>query len=141
MEGERPLILYAEDDPDHAELVMRGLARAGEPCDVVHVFDGEEVMAYLDGSRPRPQLILLDLRLPKLDGLQVLERVRADARLAGIPVVVLSTSASPGDIRRAYQHHVNSYLVKPIEFAALARLMTDLRTYWLQWNVAPTPAS
>jgi len=117
---------------------MRGLSMAGGGYEIVHVTDGEAAIAYLEGcaiaAKPHPRLLLLDLRLPKLDGLQVLARLRASAMFATIPVVVLSTSASPADIGRAYALHVNSYLVKPLDFPTLAHMMTTLSNYWLQWN-------
>jgi CheY-like chemotaxis protein len=142
MPGESPLILYAEDNPDHAELVMRGLSRASAPPRVVHIVDGEAAMDYLERSAAgdagveRPRLVLLDLRLPKLDGLEVLAKIKASAALSEIPVVILTTSNNARDVQRAYQHRANSYVVKPTEFSALSALLRDLSAYWLTWNVA-----
>jgi CheY-like chemotaxis protein len=138
------LILYAEDDLDHAELVIRGLARAANPARVIHVRDGDALLDYLerscgeDPAYPRPDLVLLDLRLPRRDGIEVLEQMRARIELAAIPVVILSTSNADRDIARAYRCHVNSYVVKPTEFAVLTRFVQDLTTYWTTWNVTPT---
>jgi CheY-like chemotaxis protein len=141
--GETRLILYAEDDLDHAELVMRGLAQVTEPTSVVHVTDGDATIDYLERARgdeatvPMPHLLLLDLRLPKRDGIEVLQHVRATERLDAIPVVILTTSGAERDIARAYQAHVNSYIVKPVEFERLTRVVQDLSTYWTTWNVTP----
>jgi CheY-like chemotaxis protein len=128
-------VLYVEDDPDHAELVLRALARATPPPAVVHHGDGESALGWLETTARRPDLILLDLRLPRLDGLELLTRLKADARFASIPVVILTTSNNPGDVSAAYEHHANSYLVKPTDYGALSRLMQDLSAYWVQWNV------
>ncbi len=141
MTVETQLILYTEDNEDHAELVMRALVRSNDPTRVIHLRDGEATVAYLARSRagdptaPRPDLVLLDLRLPGRDGIEVLEEIRATAELASIPVVILTTSAADRDIERAYAHHVNSYVVKPTDFATLTRFVQDLRTYWTTWNV------
>ena len=138
--GTPPLVLYAEDNPDHAELVLRGLSRIAAPPRVLHLADGEAALDYLERARTaealRPRLVLLDLRLPKLDGLEVLARIKESAELAEIPVVILSTSSNASDVQRAYQRRANSYVVKPTEFAALSALMRDLSAYWLTWNVS-----
>lgn len=144
--ADRPsVILLVEDNPDHAELVVRALEghRLVERVQLAN--DGEEALDYLrhrgawnqaDPS-PRPHLILLDLRLPKLDGLEVLREVKSDHDLHTIPVVVLTTSEKPSDAEEAYACHVNSYLVKPADFAGFSRMMSDLCQYWLSWNRRP----
>ena len=107
--------------------------------------DGEEALDYLlrrgdyaaPGSAPRPEVVLLDLRLPKLDGLRVLEEVRRRKAFDDLPVVVLTTSKSSDDITEAYRNRANSYLVKPLEFDGLSRLISDFGTYWLEWNERP----
>ena len=86
---------------------------------------------------PRPGVILLDLRLPKVDGLEVLKTVKADPDLSRIPVVVLTTSAAEADMVRAYDSHANSYLVKPVDYAQFVALMEALGYYWLAWNEYP----
>jgi CheY-like chemotaxis protein len=137
---QRP-VLYVEDDPDHADLVLRSLERHPLPGPVLHVHDGQAALDYLmrsvDDPDLRPRLILLDLRLPKVDGFEVLRIVKSDARLRSIPIVVLSTSANERDVERAYQHHANSYLVKPDAFALLDQLLREISSYWLVWNVEP----
>ena len=135
------LVLHVEDDRDHADLVDRCLSRHRPESRILRIEDGEAALEYLarsgDGGAPRPQLILLDLRLPKLDGIDFLRTVKATPELAAIPVVVLTTSSSESDVQRAYQNHANSYLVKPDDFSMLDSMMKDLGDYWLDWNVQP----
>jgi two-component system response regulator len=115
------------------------------PVRLEHVVDGQEALDYLfhraefqdPNLAPRPNLILLDLRLPKVDGLEVLKTIKADADLAGIPVVVLTTSAAEVDMAKAYGNHANSYLVKPVDFPQFLKLMDALGYYWLVWNQFP----
>jgi CheY-like chemotaxis protein len=137
-------ILLVEDDSNHAELIRRALENHPEVGRLDHHADGESAMAYLAGcgpepERPFPSLILLDLRLPRLDGLEVLRRVKGDPRWRSIPVVILTTSAAAGDMKRAYDLNANSYLVKPFDFEHFRRLLGDMAQYWLQWNFAPAP--
>ena len=135
------LVLHVEDDGDHADLVDRCLSRHRPESRILRMEDGEAALDYLarsgDGGAPRPQLILLDLRLPKLDGIDFLRTVKTTPALAAIPVVVLTTSGSQSDVERAYQHHANSYLVKPDDFSILDSMLKDLGNYWLDWNVQP----
>jgi CheY-like chemotaxis protein len=134
-------VLYVEDDADHAELVLRILERRGKKGGVVHVEDGEAALEYLDRSEraevPRPRLILLDLRLPKIAGIDVLRTIKSSTDLSTIPVVVLSTSASAQDVSRAYACNANSYLVKPDDYASFDALIADLGQYWLDLNRIP----
>jgi CheY-like chemotaxis protein len=110
-----------------------------------HVTDGQSALDYLfhmngfsdPASSPRPGLILLDLRLPKVDGLEVLKRIKADPELSRIPVVVLTTSSAEYDMVKAYDCHANSYLVKPVDFPQFVALMESLGYYWLAWNQYP----
>ncbi len=145
MNGEAVVILLVEDDPDHAELITRSLEDNLVAHRIHHVLDGEAALDYLfrrgvyaDAEKsPRPHLILLDLRLPKIDGQEVLREIKADAELRRIPVVILTTSEAESDIARAYGNHANSYLVKPVEFAKFGQMMGDLGFYWLVWNQHP----
>ena len=106
------------------------------------VEDGAAALDYLfrrgkysdEKQYPMPQLILLDLRLPKIDGIEVLKEIKQDETLRNIPVVVLTTSEAETDIAKAYTHHVNSYVVKPVDFNSFTKLMRDLGLYWLCWN-------
>jgi CheY-like chemotaxis protein len=145
MQGEAVEILLVEDDPAHAELIIRGLEDNLVGNRIHHVADGEAALDYLfrrgehadAENSPRPHLILLDLRLPKIDGLEVLREIKADGGLRRIPVVVLTTSEGEGDIARAYDNYANSYLVKPVDFDRFGKLMRDLGFYWLIWNQHP----
>jgi CheY-like chemotaxis protein len=110
-----------------------------------HVTHGEEALQYLfrQGNysnpqmSPRPHVILLDLRLPRIDGLEILETIRSSPEIMNIPIVVLTTSQAEQDVAKAYSEHVNSYLVKPVDFDSFNRMMEDLGFYWLAWNHYP----
>lgn len=135
-------VLLVEDDPDHAELVRRGLQECGAHIELVHMEDGEAALAYLQrrdapGSPERPHLILLDLRLPRLDGLEVLREIKASPDLSDIPCVVLTTSRAEGDMVKAYRLHANSYLVKPGSYEQFVDLMAEVEKYWLRQNSRP----
>jgi CheY-like chemotaxis protein len=146
MENQSALnILLVEDDPAHAEIARRNLAACGKIHRLEHVSDGQEALDYLGGKGaysdrqkyPRPSLVLLDLRLPKVDGLEVLRQIKTDPALSRIPVVVLTTSAAETDMVKAYTNHANSYLVKPIDFDKFLDLMNTLGRYWLECNHFP----
>ena len=145
LNGEPLVILLVEDDRDHAELILRAFEDHRVANKVYHVLDGEAALNYLvrkgeyasPEKSPRPHLVLLDLRLPKIDGLEVLKRIRGCEGLAKLPVVVLTTSAAETDVAKAYEHHANSYVVKPVDFEKFNQLMDDLGFYWLGWNHYP----
>jgi len=145
MIGEPIVILLVEDDPAHAEIVRRNFETSRIANRLIHVSDGQDALDYLyrrhrhsdPAVSPRPNLILLDLRLPRVDGLEVLKTVKSDPELRGIPVVVLTTSAAESDMVRAYDCHANSYLVKPVDFPQFLALMETLGYYWLAWNRRP----
>ena len=122
--GEPVLVMLVEDNPDHAELVMRTLADHRVANKIFHCVDGQHV-------------ILLDLRLPRVDGLEVLKAIKEPVELRIIPVVVLTTSEAEKDVARAYGCHANSYLVKPVGYAEFSKLMQDLGFYWLGRNMCP----
>ena len=134
-----------EDDPAHAEIVRRNLEDFRVANRMVHVEDGQAALDYLfrqgafadPQSSPRPSLILLDLRLPKVDGLEVLRRIKEDDDLKKIPTVVLTTSAAELDMVGAYSHGAGSYLVKPVDFEKFSKLMEAFGFYWLAWNRFP----
>jgi len=138
----RKTILLVEDNDDHAELVLRTFDSLGETVTVRRLVDGEQALDYLlrrgaftdPSSAPRPDLTLLDLRLPKVDGLEVLRQVKESEALRGMPIIVLTTSAAEADVAKAYHHHANAYLVKPIEFVEFNDLLRDLGLFWLMWN-------
>ena len=143
--GDPVVILLVEDDPAHAEIVLRNLAGFRVANRIVHVEDGQAALDYLfrigtfsdRQASPRPHLILLDLRLPKVDGIDVLKRIKEDAELNKIPTVVLTTSSDESDIANAYTHGAASYLVKPVDFEKFTRLMESFGFYWLAWNRYP----
>jgi CheY-like chemotaxis protein len=147
--GEPVIILLIEDNPAHAELIRRNFETHRFANRLIHVTDGEMALAYLfrrgayvdSIQSPRPHLILLDLRLPKIDGLEVLKEIKTSQELRSIPVVILTTSEAEQDVACAYQHYVNSYLVKPIDFAKFTELMEELGFYWLAWNYDPWRSS
>ena len=145
LKGRPVLILLVEDDPAHAEIVRRSLADFRIANRIVHVSDGQEALDYLchqdayarPEASPRPDLILLDLRLPKVDGLQVLASLKADAELAQIPTVILTTSAAESDLVAAYGYGAGSYLVKPVDYDKFRALLDAFGFYWLVWNEFP----
>ncbi|GJQ52910.1 MAG: response regulator [Anaerolineaceae bacterium] len=145
MIGEPVLVMLIEDNIDHAELVIRTLEEHRIANRVRHFADGQTALDYLfrrgEFSDPetsrRPHLILLDLRLPRIDGVEVLQAIKNDDELKSIPVVILTTSEAEKDVIRAYMHHANSYLVKPVGFEEFKKLMDDLGFYWLGWNTHP----
>ncbi|HLP75235.1 MAG TPA: response regulator [Bacteroidales bacterium] len=143
--GEPLVILFIEDDPAHAEITMRNFKKNRISNKVIHLWDGQEALDYLfrqgkysdPDTSPTPHLILLDLRLPKVDGLEVLERIRAVDKLKCIPTVVLTTSQAEADISKAYQYNVNSYLVKPMDYEKFSNLIEAFGFYWAVWNKYP----
>lgn len=145
IKGEPLVILLVEDNEDHAELIKRSLSQNRVANRIIWVNDGEKALDYLyrkgdytdPKKNPSPSMILLDLRLPKIDGLDVLRRIKADVALQRIPVVILTSSAAETDVARSYEAHANSYVVKPVDFFKFTRLMDDLGFYWLGWNEHP----
>lgn len=142
-------VLLIEDNPAHVRLIRRCLQMGEIHCDVQHVSDGEQGLDYLfrrgsyidPHNSPTPSLILLDLRLPKIDGFGVLKTLKEHEDLRQIPVVVLTTSDADNDIRRAYSLHTNSYLVKPAEIQKLRDLLQSTGLYWLLHNQHSTHAA
>lgn len=142
-------VMLVEDDLDHALLVVAYLSKHPLVGSVIHMPDGQQALSYLfaedeniDPQRELPDLILLDLRLPKIGGLEVLKTIHDTDRLPPIPVVVFSTSDAESDIAEAYRCGANSYLVKPLDYKKFTMVLNDLCQYWLTWNRhAPTPVS
>ena len=138
-------ILLVEDNDDHAEVVRRSFRTHQVANDIHHVANGQAALDYLfrrgdysdPTTSPRPHVIVLDLRLPKVDGLEVLRAIKEDQDLRRIPVVILTSSQGESDVAMAYDHHANSYLVKPLDFKKFTDLMGALGFYWLAWNVHP----
>jgi DNA-binding response OmpR family regulator len=132
------LILLVEDDPDHEALTIRALKRSNIANDVRVAHDGEEAVTMLCGPNPiKPQVVLLDLKLPKLDGLEVLKRIRECEPTRMLPVVVLTSSDEERDVVRSYQLGVNSYIRKPVNFTDFAEATRQLGMYWLVLNECP----
>jgi CheY-like chemotaxis protein len=142
MRGDSAVVLLVEDDPAHAEIVRRNFEGTRTAGRLIDVADGEAALDYLyrrakfidPEQSPRPDLILLDLRLPKVDGLEVIKAVKSDPGLSRIPVVVLTASAADADMAKAYGLHANSYLVKPVNFSQFVELLETMSCYWLGWN-------
>jgi len=140
-------LVVVEDNEAHAELVIRGMRDQQVANRIHHVPDGEKALDYLfrkgaytdQKVNPRSNLILLDLRLPRIDGLDVLKTVKTTPELKRIPVVILTSSDAESDIAKSYDYHANSYVVKPLDFKTFTKLMKDLGFYWLGWNAKPTP--
>ncbi|MEW5893469.1 MAG: response regulator [Pseudomonadota bacterium] len=138
-------ILLVEDNPDDEALTLRALRKNHLLNEVVVARDGAEALDYLFGTgryagrdtQEQPQLVLLDLKLPKLDGLQVLQRIRADARTRQLPVVILTTSNEEHDLVSGYALQANSYIRKPVEFEAFMEAVRRIGLYWLVLNEAP----
>lgn len=138
-------ILLVEDDPKDAELTMRALRRNNIANEIVLVEDGAEAIDYLMATgrfadrdvTDQPAVVLLDLKLPKIDGLEVLARVRADPRTRRTPVVLLTSSREERDVVAAYDRGANSYVRKPIDFAELVEAVKGLGMYWLLINDPP----
>jgi DNA-binding response OmpR family regulator len=132
------LILLVEDDPDHEVLTLRALKKSNIANEILVARDGEEaVQALLGPNAIRPQVVLLDLKLPKLDGLGVLRRIRADERTRLLPVVILTSSDEERDIIESYRIGVNSYIRKPVNFNDFAEATRQLGMYWLVLNECP----
>lgn len=136
------LVLLVEDDPDDAHLLRRAFRHAGPRLRLEHVEDGERAIARLnDQEAPMPAVILLDLKLPRMSGFEVLGWIRANRRMRRVPVVVLTSSRLRDDVGRAYDLGANSYLVKPTAPEALTSMMVDVERYWLGLNERPPSPS
>jgi two-component system response regulator len=142
---EDKIILLVEDDPDDEALTLRALKKGNILNEVVVARDGAEALDYLFGTGTyagrdtsiMPQVILLDLKLPKVDGLEVLRRLRADERTKLLPVVILTSSDEERDIVDSYSLGANSYVRKPVDFGQFAEAIRQLGLYWLVLNVRP----
>lgn len=136
-------ILLADDNATDAELTTRALDIGGISRNVVWVQDGEAALdyllrkgAYAQRAIGNPRLMLLDLHMPKIDGLDVLARIKADPRLRSIPVVIMSSSDQESDMARSYERHANSYIVKPVDFKQFTEQVSMLGQYWMRVNRA-----
>lgn len=138
-------ILYAEDNTRDAEMTIRALKNGGLANALLWVKDGQQALDFLfrrgsyaqrDDSVPR--LVLLDLKMPRVDGIEVLKAIRADERTRHIPVVIMTSSQEESDVARSYDIGVNSYVVKPVDFTAMTELARQAGYYWLAINKTPS---
>lgn len=136
-------VLLADDNSTDAELTTRALAIGGVSRNIVWVQDGEAALdyllrrgAYAERAPGNPRLMLLDLHMPKIDGLDVLARIKADPQLRSIPIVVMSSSDQESDMVRSYEKHANSYIVKPVDFKQFTDQVSTLGLYWMKVNRA-----
>lgn len=138
-------ILLVEDQIEDAELAMMGLKKHNLINTIVWVKDGEEALEYLKGTgryngrnaQNRPKLVLLDLKMPKVDGIEVLRAIRADDRLKFIPVIVMTTSQEDKDLLNAYDLNANAYILKPVDFTSFVDAMQAMGMFWLLLNKRP----
>lgn len=137
-------ILLVEDSPSDAKLTIMALKEGKIANKIVHLKDGEEALNYIFSEAPyanrpmiNPILILLDLKMPKVSGIEVLRKIKADERTKTIPVVVFSSSQEDPDVKECYALGVNSYIVKPMEFDEFSKVVTDLGLYWSLLNHVP----
>lgn len=132
-------ILLVEDNPDDADLTIRTLTKSHLANHLLHLHDGQEALDFLyDESNTMPKLILLDLKMPKVDGLDVLRKIKSDEKLKVIPVVVLTSSKQESDIVQSYKLGINAYIVKPVDFDHFVKAVTELGLFWLVLNQPPT---
>jgi CheY-like chemotaxis protein len=146
-----PVLLLVEDSPSDVKILQRALSQSGRPVDLIVLRDGQEASDYIlrqgifspGGSAPwrRPDLIVLDLNLPRLTGLDVLKVIRTSSQFALTPVVILSMSRQPEDVRKAYAGGANTYIEKPIDFNHFVSVLRTLEQMWLEMAVLPPPPS
>jgi len=142
MEHNEVEILLIEDNPHEAELTIRSLKKYNLANRLLHIDDGEEALEFIfskgryaaNKSPFSPKLVLLDLKLPKVDGLQILRQIKADDRTKAIPVAVLTSSKEEKDIIESYKLGVNSYIVKPVNFESFTKAVSELGLYWVILN-------
>lgn len=138
-------ILLVEDNPDHVELIMEALQNGGLINQIEVVHDGEEALNYiyhrgnyLTTEPPKPDFILLDIKLPKKDGFEVLREVKKDRRMKTIPIILLTTSSSESEIEKGYKLGANSFVTKPLNFKEFTHKVKNIQTYWIWTNTLPT---
>ena len=145
---EEKIILLVEDNPDDVELTLRAFKKNNILNRVIIAKDGVEALDFLFGTgtyagrelKDLPVVILLDLKLPKIDGMEVLKRIRQDNRTKLIPVVILTSSSEPKDVVNGYSLGANGYVRKPVEFSQFVEAMRNLGLFWLLWNEPPPRA-
>ncbi|MFD2871246.1 response regulator [Mucilaginibacter ximonensis] len=138
-------ILLVEDNIHDAEMTIRALSKVKLANNLVHVKDGEEALDFIFGTgqyihrniQQRPKVVLLDIKMPKVDGIEVLRQIKTNEATKSIPVVIMTSSREEQDLITSYQLGVNSYVVKPVNFEAFAAAVSDLGLYWLIINQQP----
>ena len=146
MESSQVEILLVEDNIDDAEMTIHALRKKNLANKLIHMVDGEEALDFLFGRGKftgrdinlRPRLILLDLKMPKIDGMEVLEKVKSHEVTKKIPVVILTSSKEDPDVSRCYKLGANGYIVKPVEFEGFTKAVAELGMYWMLLNHPPT---
>jgi two-component system, chemotaxis family, response regulator Rcp1 len=142
-QARKAVVLMVEDNLDHAFLVRAAFEESAPHVELHHVVSGDHCMAWLRREQPyqaasRPDLILLDLHMPRMNGYEVIQEIRKDETLAALVVVVLTTSTEPADVDLLYRLGCNSYLAKPYSFQGFIEMAKALSSYWFQWAVLPT---
>jgi two-component system response regulator len=145
MQAQEIEIILVEDNPDDAGLTIRALKKQNLANNLVHLKDGEEALNFLFSQGPykdkpiskTPKVVLLDLKMPKINGIEVLQKIRSDERTKTIPVVVLTSSNEDPDIKECYKLGVNSYIVKPVGFDDFTKVVAELGFYWMVLNRPP----
>jgi len=130
-------VLLIEDTRDDESLTLRGLKSAGDAIDISVVRDGAAALEQLQGGGPLPELVIVDLKLPKVDGAEVLRRIREDPRLGKLCVVVFTSSSEPRDVARCYAMGCNSYVIKPVAYESYIDAVRQIGRYWLHLNMPP----
>lgn len=138
-------ILLVEDNMDDAELTIHALRKKSLANRLTHLKDGEEALDFLFGTgkyegrniNHKPKLILLDLKMPKIDGMEVLEKIKSNSETRTIPVVILTSSKEDPDLKKCYELGANSYIVKPVEFESFVNAVSELGLYWMLLNQLP----
>lgn len=139
-------LLLVEDNANDAELTIRQLKKNNMANNLIHLKDGEEALEFIFATGkfanqsellPRPKIILLDIQMPKVNGIEVLQKIKSDPRTQSIPVVILTSSKEDPDIQKCYAFGVNSYIIKPVNFESFAEAIKNLGFYWLLLNQPP----
>lgn len=138
-------ILLVEDNDQDAELAVRALKKSNVANDIVRLKNGEEALDFIFGEgefehrsiKNQPKVVLLDLKMPKVDGLEVLKAVRSKEETKNLPIVILTSSKEEQDVIRSYKLGVNSYIVKPVEFASFTKAISEIGMYWVLLNQRP----
>lgn len=131
---QNPDVLIIEDDPHCVELIQRAIKKAPRSVDFVSLPDGEQALEFITHLTNPPKLVILDLKIPKINGLHLISQIRPLEKLSTIPIIVFTSSKDPKDIASAYQHGANSYIVKPLEYKEFYTVVNSIMEYWLAIN-------